>query len=207
MKSFQVMILYFAAAFLCSANTIVDVTFNGANPNGYNNGVDYVGPYSLTVNGDSVFAPCISFADSVYPGETWEATEVTFENSTPTVDFEEAWLSEQFNGNENQNAWVAIQQAMWDLTFSGSPLPFTDSATDTWLSEAEIESNWDTINGENFYLLVPVNGSENPSIDGTPQTFIVHDASVPEPLPEPATFILFGIGCVLIAGARKLRKS
>jgi len=67
MKSFQVMILYFAAAFLCSANTIVDVTFNGANPNGYNNGVDYVGPYSLTVNGDSVFAPCISFADSVYP--------------------------------------------------------------------------------------------------------------------------------------------
>ena len=170
------------------------------------------GPYNLTLNGASILGSCISGANYVYPGETWNATEtaVFWDPSSKTADpnladVEAAWLVTKF-GSDASN----IQQALWDLGAQGASASDGTQSVENWLKQAESSTNYTTITAaDNFYVLTPttVNGVMviNPGTgrakgsDGTPQSFLVQ-------APEPAAFFMLLGGIGLIGMGRFARR-
>jgi len=169
------------------------MVFTGPNPAGVNDGTYYVSPYYGTMNGATVTLFCDDVLHEVYSGEKWTAnvtnlgTAITTVNgfantrfgsgisgTNATILYEEvAWLVTQFTPTD-QNQWVSIQHAIWDLTDPGA---YGGSGTLSWLSAAEKSSNYDSINPNNFLIVsdVNLNGS------GSVQEFFVETVATPEP--------------------------
>jgi hypothetical protein len=152
------------------------VDFISAGPQ--NNGTDYVGPYSLTVDGIPILGDCISPFQTVAPPYTWQASIIPLPLTVPLL--EQAWLDEQYAINSD---WVGIQQAVWDL----SGTSYSDSDTLGWETAAAV--NYSSVDPSEFYLIVPT--------DQDAQTFLI------QVTPEPGTLLLIGCG-LFVVGVRRV---
>ncbi|HEY3836557.1 MAG TPA: PEP-CTERM sorting domain-containing protein [Bryobacteraceae bacterium] len=170
-----------------------------------------IGPYIATVNGTQDFVFCDDDTHSVYPNETWQATvtslsslialgntniassSVLWKNlpSALTLYEQAAWLVNEF-GTHSMDA-SGIQNAIWDIflqkTGSGSN---SDQTTDSyWLLQAS--NNYKTLTSAQIAsaeILSPIAGTQSGGY-GLPQEFITLT-------PEPATYVLFGAGVILL---------
>ena len=171
-------------------------------------------PYTLTINGVTVTAPCLSNNLSI--AGTWQATEYSildFSNIVPGTSTTEttyleqaAWLDTKF-GLPTWNT-TNVQQAIWDLgqKISNVPQGFTDATTLSYLNSA---ATGYTGFSQNYYsgwsLLVPNGGSMTTvdvwpkGVSGESQYFLIPPSGVP----EPATFLLIGTGLLALGIAGK----
>lgn len=176
----------------CAAHAdTAQMVFTGPNPAGVNDGTYYVSPYFGTMNGVTVTLFCDDVLHEVYSGEKWTANVTNLgaaiassnfsstrfgsgiSAANATILYEEvAWLVTQFTPSD-QNQWVSIQHAIWDLTDPGAS--YTD--TGKWLTLAEESQNYGSINPNNFLIVsdVNLNGS------GSVQEFFVETVATPEP--------------------------
>jgi hypothetical protein len=172
-----------------------------------------IGPYIATVNGVKDFVFCDDDTHSVYPNETWTATvtslsslialgntniasgsSVMWKNLPNALNLYEqaAWLVNEFGTHSLDTS--GIQNAIWDIFTqkAGTGLN-TDQTTDSyWLLQAS--TNYQTLTAAQIastQFLTPVAGSQSGGY-GTPQEFITLS-------PEPATYVLFGAGIILLA--------
>jgi hypothetical protein len=178
----------------CAAHAdTAQMVFTGPNSAGINDGTYYVSPYSGTMNGVTVTLFCDDVLHEVYSGEKWTANVTNLGTAISTLNgfantrfgsgisaanatilYEEvAWLVTQFTPTD-QNQWVNIQHALWDLTDPGA---YGGSATLSWLDSAEMASNYGSINPNNFLIVSDVNLTGSGSV----QEFIVETTSTPEP--------------------------
>src|SRR5665213_343830 len=116
--------LLFVSAAFASGDVIV---FKGT-PTGVNDGVDYVLPYQLTINGTPQRVDCFDIMDSVQVNDTWNADLLTvgqaavsgfFSDSDQVAKYERiAWLSSRSYGPSDQQ--IGLQYAIWSV-FGTSP--------------------------------------------------------------------------------------
>jgi hypothetical protein len=135
---------------------------------------------------------CVSFNNEIYNGESWDATVSSITTASNFKDQEYAYLFSQFgNGYSNND----IQEAAWYLsastpssvpTTSNDPALLLAASNAVTLADLGGPSSFD--NGQ-FTLYTPVAGSQNPSTDGTPQTFVGVS-----PVPEPSSLLLLASG-------------
>jgi hypothetical protein len=201
--------------------TTVTMDFTGIG--GANSGGVYTYPYYFEINGGSqVPLMCVSYLQEIYqstPNETWQATITPIGTATSTLTSTEeeadAYLDSVILAPGASAQTISdAQWAAWEVgdpALSGS-LP--GGLDDTGIT-AEYNAAVASVGSEpaGFYagyqLYVPVAGSELPTGDGLPQTFI-GAAFVPEPsltsVPEPSSLILLGSGLLAAAGALYRRK-
>lgn len=182
------------------ASTVVTVTYDS--PNGVNNGVDYVLPYNLTVDGSSLSADCYDFFDTISTGETWQANEYTLAEAASSGIF-----SGQPNSLNNyelvgvmaatptttQQSQIDLQQAMWNVFDPGAFAVTSAMAADTATAESEI-SGFDF---SGIRYLEPVITGHNEA-----QAFAFVDAA---PTPESATGLIMAAGLIRIGIWRRKR--
>jgi len=202
---FKVLGLVGLALFLaCTAHadgTPVNMVFTGVN--GAQDGQYYVSPYYGTMNGTPVTLFCDDVLHEVNFGQTWTANVTNLGTAISTSNFsntrfgsgisaanatilyeEVAWLVSQFTPAD-QNQWVSIQHALWDLTDPSAG--YTDVGT--WLSNAELASNYTTVNPSDF--LIVTNVGLNASGATQVQEFIVQT-------PEPSSLALLVSGMLAL---------
>jgi hypothetical protein len=192
--------------------TTVTMSF-GSNSTAFPTGE--IGPYVANVGGMTEFVFCDDDTHTVYPNETWTATATSLSSlvalgnsnvatgsnvlwkglaGAVTLYEEAAWLVYQF-GSSPAADYGGLQNAIWD-TFLGKAGTgsASDKTTDAyWLLKASTNySTLTTAQIANTVILTPVAGSQNPLSDGQPQEFIMVT-------PEPASYVLFGMGVILIS--------
>ena len=214
MRSLKLFVFTVAAlAFVRSAHadgTPVNMVFVGINGPQPNDDVEFVSPYTGTMNGQTVALFCDDLLHEVTFNQQWSANVTNlataissgnFSNTrfgsgispaNATVLYEEtAWLVSQFNpGNKSQ--WVSLQHALWDLTDPAAG--YTD--TGNWLTWAETPENYGSVNPYAFEIVTNV-GLNNPAQTQV-QEFIV-------PTPEPGSFALLLCALGALAGFTLLR--
>jgi hypothetical protein len=156
----------------------------------------YIGPYTLTINGQNYAALCIDYNDESQIGASWNAylTPVASGNFADTYQAanksvgqeyeEEAYLFSQITqkGITNQQR-TDIQEADWSIT---DPSYTPDAGAQTWIEQAEAD-----------YSSMNLNGYEIVSSVDTPhqQEFMVFTSA-----PEPGSWSLLAVG-FLLSGA------
>lgn len=199
----------------------VTVTLTAAGP--VNDGVDYVLPYQLSIDGQGPYdADCYDFFDSVYVGQSWQANELTINqaatagafsgSSAPGVgsdalaDYEEiAWLSSQ--ATPTAQSQVDLQHVIWNVFDPGAFVITTSMQQILSNLGAAQASNYAGFSFADFVFLEGTTG--NPGDGSFPQAFIVNTSGstngVNPIAPEPGSVVLLGIGMALIAIPRRLR--
>ena len=145
-----------------------------------NNGSVYVGPHALTIDGLLVLGTNISWDLELEPPYTWDAGETPLPNTQPFLSI--AWLDLQFSSSSD---WAGIQDAIWDE----SGASYADANTLSWLASANDPANYGSVNRWGFEIL-------QPDIAGYIPSFIIQS-------PEPATFLLIGMGLVGLSIVRR----
>jgi PEP-CTERM motif len=197
-----------------SANTL-PVVFNNGGSNVM--GGVYVGPYNLTVGGQSMQLVCDDFTSNVIAGETWNAVTSTYPTLSNVkfsglVKYQEiGYLVQQMFANISNSATVGyISWAIWDIFNPGvsSNDPYgtltlaQQSQINGWLTKAA--NNYSTGNYSNLVIYTPVAGSQVPFGAGPPQEYIGFIVSTP----EPPTVLLLGLGLAslfVLLGSKKVR--
>jgi PEP-CTERM motif len=175
----------------------------------------YVGPYNLTVGGQSMQLVCDDFLSTVIKGETWNAVTSTYPTLSNVkfsglVQYEEVgYLVQQMWANISNPTTVGyISWAIWDVftpnASIGDPYGTLTAAQQTqinsWLTQAQ--NNYSTGNYSNLIIYTPVPGSQVPLSAGPPQEYIGLIS-----VSEPSTVLLLGLGLagLLVLGSRKVR--
>ena len=209
---FLLVTLFIGSAAL-NANTL-PVVFNNGGSNVM--GGVYVGPYNLTVGGQSMQLVCDDFLSTVIAGETWNAVTSTYPTLSNVkfsglVQYEEiGYLVQQMFANITNPTTVGyISWAIWDIfdpgVSSSDPYGTLTSGQQTqinnWLIQAS--NNYSTGNYSNLVIYTPVPGSQVPFGAGSPQEYIGIVSA-----PEPATVLLLGFGLIsllILLGSKKMR--
>jgi PEP-CTERM motif len=192
-------------AYSAQASTI-PVTFVGANT-GVNDGVDYVLPYQLNVNGVIVDATCYDLFDNVVAGQSWFANALTLNQAAATgqfssdvnafTDYEKVgFLSEQTTSTpQNQ---IDLQHDIWNVFDPGT---YSVTAGMQTFLDGLATSAFTNFNFNGLIFLEDANQSR-----GRAQAF-VFDPVDPVATPEPGTLALMGISAILIGLGKLKRKS
>lgn len=217
--------LFIAFLAMISAETLVfadsvTLTLTGVGP--VNDGLDYVLPYELTINGQGPYdADCYDFFDNVNLGQSWQAIELTLNQaaasgafsgtsghgvgSNALADYEEvAWLSAQ--AAPTPQSQVDLQHTIWNVFDPGAFAVTTGMQQILGNLATAQASSYNGFSFANFLFLEATTG--NPG-DGTfPQAFIINDTGEnitgSNPIaPEPDSVVLLGIGVALIAISRR----
>jgi hypothetical protein len=216
--------LFIAFVALISAETLVfadsvTVTLAGAGP--VNDGVDYVLPYQLTIDGQGPYdADCYDFFDNVNLGQSWQANELTLNQaaisgafsgtsghgvgSNALADYEEvAWLSAQ--ATPTSQSQVDLQHAIWNVFDPGAFAVTTGMQQILGNLAAAQASSYNGFSFADFLFLEATTGSSG---DGDfPQAFVLetggNTGGVNPVAPEPGSVVLLGIGVALIAVSRR----
>lgn len=194
-----------------SAGSAATITFTGVN--GLSDGVDFVGPYYLQINGSIFPAMCYDFAHFVAIGQVWEANLLGSQHLAASYysdqwDYENnylkvAWLFTQLLTPADSGAQIAIQHAAWSLF---NPEPFReDLPAAAWRAAAQAaqEHGFSGLDFTTFRFLesppgeIPVQGlvvggfaSENPqSAPGS---------GMGGSTPEPEALVMMGSGLLLL---------
>ena len=220
------LIKYLFVAFLAliSAETLafadsVTVTLTGAGP--VNDGVDYVLPYQLTIDGQGPYdADCYDFFDNVSVGQSWDSNELTLNQaatsgafsgtsghgvgSNALADYEEvAWLSAQ--ATPTSQSQVDLQHTIWNVFDPGAFAVTTGMQQILDNLAAAQASSYNGFSFADFLFLEAPTGS--PGDGNFPQAFIIdtgRDTTGDNPVaPEPGSVVLLGIGVALIAISRR----
>lgn len=217
-------ILSFIAAALLTLSPAfaasVNVTLVSAGP--ANDGVDFVLPYQLDINGVQTDADCYDFFDMLQVGDEWLADELTLSQAaqsgifsgaaynhgtTALANYEEvAWLSSQ-STLDNQ-AQIDLQHDLWNVFDPGAfttVTPGMQAYLTAWQNANT--AGFDPTYFDNYLFLEASSGTPG---NGTyPQTFVLLTTSTHtgELLPEPRSivFVVIGLGLIGFAGRLKLR--
>jgi hypothetical protein len=179
----------------------------------------YVGPYNLTVGGQSMQLVCDDFSSNVVAGETWNAVASTYPTlsnvrfgSNNLIQYEEiGYLVQQMFANITSPSTVGyISWAIWDIFTPnassadpyGTLTSFQQGQINNWLTKAA--NNYSTGNYSNLMVYTPIPGSQVPVSAGPPQEYIGFVVSAP----EPPTLLLLGVGLAalgILFGSKKIR--
>ncbi|HET8654075.1 MAG TPA: PEP-CTERM sorting domain-containing protein [Longimicrobiaceae bacterium] len=193
----------------------------GASPlNGY-----YVGPYSaaLTSNvGQSFSVYCVDFLNDISMNTVWTANvdPITTAGIAQTrlgeagvpdavLRYQKAvWLAGQFAnpGYQNTADWTGIHEAIWATVNPGDLSMLKTTAGSTWyeaVNDAFASGAPGGFSSSGWVVLTDVDASGR---NGGHQEFIAQMA--PVVTPEPATYLLFGTGLLvlLFVSARRRRE-
>ncbi len=191
-------IFLLAAAALSATPVTTQITLANAGSPLLSDGSDYIGPYTITTNGQNYAALCVDFLHDSTVGTTWTVYVNTSSNysklyrsDNPVLYAQEAYL---YNLITQPNAdRLAIQHAAWNITDSNYR---TDSKSQPFVQAAQ--ANFSSVNLAGFEVLSDINHCQ--------QEFLIWNPSVTA-APEPATFALLGGGLLLGLGLiRRKRK-
>jgi hypothetical protein len=181
----------------------VTLTLENVGP-GNNSGGVYTFPYNFSIDGSKSYVSlmCFIYYDEIYEGETWTATVVPVNSSSPKDDLELAYLFSVASNSSTPPATVAdAQWAAWELFDPGLTAPtqngVSQAGVNTELTDAANANLSQFYSG--YELYIPASGW--PADDGTPQSFIGV-----APAPEPSSLVLLGSGLLTAAGALYRRK-
>lgn len=188
-----------AAGLLCASPITTTVKLVDVGHPPLSDGHYYVGPYDLLINGQTVAALCIDFADRTSVGQSWTAyiSDVGGDISHtyhPTFDVkyqQEAYLYSLITqpGADRKD----IQHAAWAITGGY----YANSAAQYYVNLAK--ANYDTLDLAGFQIVSGINW------DNHEQEFLIYNPCDPV-APEPASLGLFGLGLVGAFAARRWRK-
>jgi hypothetical protein len=179
----------------------VSITFVGA-PTGVNDGVDFVLPYQLSINGILTDATCYDIFDSVKVGQSWTANSLTLSQAAATGQFSESahsltrykevgFLSQQAtNSAQNQ---IDLQHDIWNVFAAGTYTVTSGMQHYLDLLATPAYDNFDF--GKVLFL-------EDVSRRERAQAFVIDP---PTASPEPGTIVLMGAGALLI-GIGRIRR-
>jgi hypothetical protein len=192
---------FLVGALLSAAPIITSVKLVDTGNPLQSDGNNYVGPYTLLINGQNVPALSLNFIDESAAGTVWDAyisqvggdISKTSHPSFSTQYKEEAYLFNLITqpGVTGQQR-VDIQHAAWDLT---SPGLFTDSAALGYVSQAQ--NNYSGLNFAGYLIVSSVDSRHRQ------QEFLIDPNAV---APEPASYALLGLGLCLASAARRWTK-
>jgi len=188
----------------------VTVTVTGAGP--VNDGVDYVLPYQLSINGGVPFdADCYDYFDHIVTGQSWLANELNLNQAagvggsgafsgTPNAltGYEEvAWLSSQATPAPQDQ--IDLQHDIWNVFDPGSfgVNNGMQAYLDNWQANGP---GLDSSYYSNYVFLEAAAGT--PGDGSFPQTFVFLATGNPDinPVsPEPDSMVTIAVGLSLIA--------
>lgn len=173
---------------------------------GYGANSFYVGPYTGTMDGTSLFLYCVDFAHEIKVGDSWNANVTTLSGpldgrtrfSDATLYKQAAWLTTQYAGHAGSTE--DIQDAIWYLfnpTLWSASSPGAFTAANDWVIQAKDAKNYASLNFD--YFKVVTDNTPSP-ITGEKQEFLV------QVTPEPASLVLMATGLLGIVGVARRRR-
>lgn len=161
---------------------------------------DFVGPYTLNVNGTNYSALCIDFEDNATLGQTYSAYETQLSSNNLSDTYHPTW-SIQYKEEayllslilQPHADRIDIQHAAWAITDSSY---HANSAAESFVHLAM--ANYNSLDFSKFEI---ISGKEASDCNRA-QEFII-DPSANVTTPEPASVLLMGGGLLAAGLARR----